>query len=617
MKNHKNKPTEKNLRNSSTIPQIIILFTLLFIPIFFNLFGYEVFEVPKIRLFQFLTVCTLVATLLFTDIRHRLEYVKHKVLFASIALGIIVATTAMLTSPYRWTSFFGSYSRLMGWTTHLHFFVFFVLVFINFSSKDDSKKLLNVLMWGSIIPVTYGLLQILNTDFIGWNDASYGRRIFSTFGQPNFFAAYLLFIIPLTFYLYREGEKRSKVLLGMLTGQLLCLLFTGSRGGLLGFIAEVILFASLSGSRKIKNIVGIFTAILVSIIIVLTLIPSSFDVFEFNTRVPIGRQLIWQASLQAIAQRPLLGYGIDTVGYAIAPILTPDIITYEALNIPDRAHNILLDIAVTTGILGVLSFCFFIVILAKLLWKKIKENNTTAAMIAIALCGYLAQNLFNFDTSVSYLFAGIFVTLFLIEIYTCDQKTNCKKILLPRLLLIVPCILLLLFSAYRSFSPVVADMLYKSGLNIVNAPAKQSRTFFEQATAYNPYENGYLLAYVENLSADGNDLDAMQKIPKILAQVQRRETPNFLYYLALARYQAVQAQKEQSVPLIQQALENATTARKLAPYRIEALLLQANIYEVLGSNKEAIEALSYFLAITPKKYHKQEIVDQQKRLQGS
>lgn len=88
-----------------------------------------------------------------------------------------------------------------------------------------------------------------------------------------------------------------------------------------------------------------------------------------------GRKIIWELAITSIAQRPILGYGAESGEMVFDK-------AYKTYGTPlvglmvDRAHNIFLDIAMWSGILGLILFICWILM-------KIKEMNDEWRKIAL------------------------------------------------------------------------------------------------------------------------------------------------------------------------------------------------------------------------------------------
>ncbi len=113
------------------------------------------------------------------------------------------------------------------------------------------------------------------------------------------------------------------------------------------------------------------------------------------------RLMAWKAGALGVLDRPLLGWGPENYKNAFDLHFPPELFTAPVSEAWfDRAHNMIVDVGATTGILG-LAACsaLYGLALAGLLrmWFRNREA-THSILIAALLLAYLIQNLFSFDT---------------------------------------------------------------------------------------------------------------------------------------------------------------------------------------------------------------------------
>lgn len=142
---------------------------------------------------------------------------------------------------------------------------------------------------------------------------------------------------------------------------------------------------------------------------------------ESGVSAGTGRVYIWEKTFDLIKDRPLIGYGMDSLMYnfphynidARAGLGTETIIT-------DKPHNIFIGILYGTGIFGfiaiVLLFVYFIYSFFKHLFKKV---NIQYVVLGIGSLAYFTQGMFNDSlpsvSAVSWIFMGIMFATYLKE----------------------------------------------------------------------------------------------------------------------------------------------------------------------------------------------------------
>lgn len=113
------------------------------------------------------------------------------------------------------------------------------------------------------------------------------------------------------------------------------------------------------------------------------------------------RVLAWKAGFLGILDRPFFGWGPENYKNAFDLHFPPALFTSTASETwYDRAHNMIVEVGTTTGILG-LAACsaLFGLAFAALLRTWFRTNDATnSLLVAAPLLAYLIQNLFSFDT---------------------------------------------------------------------------------------------------------------------------------------------------------------------------------------------------------------------------
>jgi len=114
-----------------------------------------------------------------------------------------------------------------------------------------------------------------------------------------------------------------------------------------------------------------------------------------------SRVLTWQASYRGMLDRPIFGWGLENFDIVFNKYFPPEIFKDQGSRVWfDRAHNVIFDIGVTTGFIGLISYLSIFGIAIHYLIKKFKTDNvfTMSLFFIIVLFAYFIQNLFVFDT---------------------------------------------------------------------------------------------------------------------------------------------------------------------------------------------------------------------------
>jgi putative inorganic carbon (hco3(-)) transporter len=226
--------------------------------------------------------------------------------------------------------------------------------------------------------------------------------------DPNDIAYVLISISPLSFYfiLHREGAlKRVFAIISIITS-LIVILYTGSRGGMVGLLAVMafFLFTRTHGIKIFHKIVFVLAMIMLFFSIsdridvdrYLTLTNVGSD---YNVSDEFGRLQIWKRGFDLLLSNPLTGVGVECSGMAIG-------YAREALGIVPRwqeLHNSYIQVAVETGFPGFILFISLIFQSVKSFSKfnkiqatsnEMVEFKTISGLMLVAFIGQLVTAFF-------------------------------------------------------------------------------------------------------------------------------------------------------------------------------------------------------------------------------
>lgn len=392
-------------------------------PLWLNLWSQQPFELSKVLLLRTLVWLLAAVTLARHLLRRRSFWRRLRanplaVPVALLAL-VIVVTTATAVNPA--LSLWGSYDRGQGAVTLLTYLLLFLLAAGQFHSLPRARRLLAALAAAGIPLVLLAFLQAL-----GWNPAGLvsdaRSAAFATLGRANFLGAYLALLAPLVLALLLTSARRlmrlfwSALFLGLLAVTALTL----ARGALLATAASLSLFALLWWGPRL----GRRRRALAWGALGLVFLAAPIGVLWLGRQQlgsPAARLAIWQGTADLIGQRPLLGYGADALGLLFHRVYPPDLVyTLGRQFFVDRAHNLLLDWAVTTGIPGLLAFLLVLVTFAIVAGRALRrplppEKRVLLIAVLAAVAGNVTNNLVSFDVTptaaATWLLLGIGVAL--------------------------------------------------------------------------------------------------------------------------------------------------------------------------------------------------------------
>jgi len=322
-----------------------------------------------------------------------------------------------------YNSFWGSLERMGGIFSFLHFWVYFIILVGIIKTKEDWYKVLKLSVLVGFLSVlfAYGQRLELGSFFVGWQ---HGERVIGTIGNPALFAGYLLFIFYLALLflskkdtpIWQKGFFVAVIIFGIPV-----LLMTAVRGAILSLLASafiLILFLAFSSkNRKIKICLTIAIVIFIILAGIIWLNKNADWVKNISwlnriTNISLGTSTVrtrlwsWTSAIKGWKEKPIFGWGPENFMYLHMKYFDPRHFTgLGAETIWDRAHNIILEMLSTEGVVGLLSYLSIFAVVFYLLIKKFKDkkiDNLTIGILSAALIAYFGQNLFIFDTFANY-----------------------------------------------------------------------------------------------------------------------------------------------------------------------------------------------------------------------
>lgn len=249
----------------------------------------------------------------------------------------------------------------------------FLLLFAGFIFYLASTRIKNSKSFENSLMISSFLLCLITFFQFIWllthhSIPTYNGRVVATLGNPDFLGAYIAMILP--FILFANFKQSFvKPLLSFI--MILSILITQSRSALLaaGFVLIAFVFSKLQ-AKKAKII---FSSIILLIVLILV---ANKNFLSTRTSIWDTRGLIWSHGVKAVIDKPLLGVGQENF----------ELVFPKALNFKvDNAHNIFLEIGVSSGIIGLILFALIVLTAIKQADLKIK----------LAIAAFLITAFFN------------------------------------------------------------------------------------------------------------------------------------------------------------------------------------------------------------------------------
>ncbi len=342
-------------------------------PLVFFPVGVEFFEHPKTYfLYSILSLLILLLMPILTKKNHITLYLK-----ATFTKSYLFFLSALITASILGASFsrsiFGTVYRTDGILTFIALLLLaFVLYVLCSENTFLQSKVENAFVRSSVIVAIIAILHFAFVSYIIKNQTTlYDQRAVGTFGQPNFLAGYLLLSIPI--FIKVKNTLSNKFIYTYVIAIALALVLSFSKSAIILSILYL-LFLYFKNKLSKNDKILVFAA---TFVLTLMILSGSFsdihDTFQKNGYYQLQRMSIflspkelknefrvkiWAIALQAISTRFYTGYGVGNIDVAYYTITKHDP-KFDNI-IVDSTHNLILDVFLYSGVLGLLGFIIFI-----------------------------------------------------------------------------------------------------------------------------------------------------------------------------------------------------------------------------------------------------------------
>ncbi|HAM88855.1 MAG: O-antigen polymerase [Candidatus Falkowbacteria bacterium GW2011_GWC2_38_22] len=334
---------------------------------------------------------------------------KKKLITSGLIAFFAVMVISCFTGVDLNLSFWGDIERMLGAFHILHFFGLYLIIITVFRDWRDWKEML---VWSLILSVFLSIKGLTGMEY-------------STLGNSSYVSGYLIFNIYFALLLFFK-EKNSLLrwlYLTPLVFQLPAFYRANTTGAIvgLGFSVLVVffLYGVLHKNKKLR-VATLAVFLLSSILIVYLLnnvnkplvqdskfLRGTIGQVTFSKNTFQTRLISWKAAYKDFKTHPFLGVGHGNYAIVFDKYFDPVFLNYtDQETYFDRAHNNVIDIASTTGSIGILAYLsIFIFVLYYLViaYRKDKISVHEFAMLMGLFTAYFVQNLAVFDSMATYL----------------------------------------------------------------------------------------------------------------------------------------------------------------------------------------------------------------------
>ncbi len=370
----------------------------------------QAFDLPK-SAWSLATSLLLVALLAPAFARFGSAILPRSAIHVGVAAVVLASGIATAFAEDRYIALFGTQGRYLGFVFTLDMLVLYVAIATAYRARRDWAILFGAIIVGGIAAGAYGLVQYAGLDPYTWSDDP-RLRPFSTLGNPTIFGHLLsvAFAVGVGAFLAQPKQRVvSSLGASLAIASLILSGIVATRGSALGLTSVVVLAIpvvirahGLSSGAVRRAALGLgAVAVALILIYAFTLLGARVRTsFAFSPQEGFSptadRVRVWQSVSQAALDRPIFGWGPDSVAVLWPRYRKPDdaFIFANSTVTTDSAHDWFLQTAVSTGLVGLVASVTMVALTAGLLFfRDLRRVPEIAIPALLGLAAYVAQGL--------------------------------------------------------------------------------------------------------------------------------------------------------------------------------------------------------------------------------
>jgi O-antigen ligase len=412
------------------------------------------------------------------------------------------------------------------------------------------------------------------------------NHITSLFIHRNIFAGYLIFLIPIPCLIYISNWSKLWNLIAavVLILSIIALALSGSRGGMLvGIIQLIVLIGYLLFNKDFKALIHLTLGVLICLILYITINKTvntnctgqwcenlsnlvSNMIYYPEQHQSLGRVLYWQGAWEIIKDHWLIGSGPLSFNLLfpkyylyVTPFINNQIITSS----PPHAHNIFIQTAADSGLIGISLMLAFLAVFYSRAYKiyanSIFKIRTAIFFITLAVTSFLLHSMIEYNWPGSMFIYNFTIFIFIINFIGRNQISARHPEKFSNSFYIVPIMgagvitLTVIFSVqYYQFTNITSDKFSNiNNLNELISSASQAKKICPRCDRpYIKLGSNMLFRYKEN-----NDDKLLVLAKKELLEGQKLNPYNPHYMGFLAQIFAIQGDYSRAKILFKEALK--------------------------------------------------------------
>ena len=608
-------------------------------PILFSPGTTDSFFLPKQTLMMLIVILAAATLIGGTVMGFKLRR-GHKALDLAVMILALVSVLSTVASINPGFSLIGKVARPEGLLATVGYVGLYFVV----SRIDWTSSRLRTLLWsiigGAVVVSAYAFIQAAGSDPVDWLQRGFAAdRFGASFGNPIYLAVYLSIVtMAIAYLVLTSKEMVLRIVAGISALPVVgALWLTQGRAGYLGLLAgaaAVVIMIIIDRRRSEQGATGLNAGVGVAAAVAVGLaglgiglaeavktanpLPPSPVTAELTDSARLGsvsdRIGIWQSTLPLIAARPLVGHGPDSFQIVFPKyqnLFSAQLESAEGFEgrRAEDAHNYVLQLTSTTGLVGVAALFFLIIVgMWTLVAPGSKENwerrYLYGGIVVVFLSTALVTPVVN---GTAFLF---WITLGLISAHAAVQRPAEAEVdrkapggaAFISVMLLAPGAGILLF---MSVLPQFAEIRYSAAERAWAAgDSSTALEAYDSAVRLNPYRDRYLgqkgLKMFDLALFNANNLEVDAALATV-AEAWDKNPREQSYPLAIGRMNmrldgAYPVTSQRALALFDEAIGLAPNDPRAHYWRARAILASDDSDT---ASSEAIDSLNQALTIAP------------------
>jgi len=366
-------------------------------------------QIPFNIIMEFLLVIWVVFIMRYPEYRPK----KNLISFGLIAYFLAILASCAVSVDFN-LSFWGDAERMLGFFHLAHFLIFYFVIITAFRTWKDWQWLFKASVLIATAVSLFGL---------------FGPNGYSTIGNTAYVSGYLIFNIYFIILLFFRSPNKGARWIYVLPFIIMLIEFWRMKtsGAIIGLSLSFLLLFLLLGlshlNKKIRRAsLILFLGALIAIIFIFSQSQAAWFQNSFlrnltSQKATFQTRLIsWQAAFKDFPNHPIFGNGFGNYAATFDKHFDSKFYDYTTSDTYfDRAHNNLIEILSTTGLVGLITYLSIFLAALYYLWREFSLNgkrvgsdanglnNLEIIIITSLLVAYFIQNLAIFDSFSTFL----------------------------------------------------------------------------------------------------------------------------------------------------------------------------------------------------------------------